>query len=145
MPGDYAPFLLLVGVIVVVGVVIGGWTRERKRREALFAWCAQHGWTYAGVDESLTGRWTGTPFGTGERRRAENVMHGMLGSRRALAFDYSYQTSTTDSKGNRSTTTHRFAVVFPSNAVASWFGFGKAEYFEVDDPTVRAAPAVDFG
>jgi LemA protein len=33
---------------------------------------------------------------------------------------------------------------FPSNAVASWFGFGKAEYFEVDDPAVRAVPTVDF-
>ncbi len=34
---------------------------------------------------------------------------------------------------------------FPSNVVASWFRFGKAEYFEVDDPTVRAVPTVDFG
>jgi LemA protein len=33
---------------------------------------------------------------------------------------------------------------FPSNLVAKAFGFGKEEYFEVEDPAVRAAPAVDF-
>jgi LemA protein len=33
---------------------------------------------------------------------------------------------------------------FPSNLVAKAFGFGKEEYFEVEDPAVRAAPTVDF-
>jgi LemA protein len=34
--------------------------------------------------------------------------------------------------------------VFPSNMVAQMFAFRAAEYFEVDDPAVRAAPAVKF-
>ena len=34
---------------------------------------------------------------------------------------------------------------FPSCIFASTFGFKKAGYFEVDDPSVRAAPKVDFG
>lgn len=34
---------------------------------------------------------------------------------------------------------------FPSNLVASWFGFARAEYFEADDPAVRQAPTVSFG
>ncbi|MBE7701660.1 LemA family protein [Oerskovia sp. Sa1BUA8] len=33
---------------------------------------------------------------------------------------------------------------FPPNVVARMFGFGRAEYFEVDNPAVRAAPRVDF-
>ena len=33
---------------------------------------------------------------------------------------------------------------FPSNLVASMFGFHKAEYFEVEDEAVRSAPTVDF-
>jgi LemA protein len=33
---------------------------------------------------------------------------------------------------------------FPSSVVASMFHFSKAEYFEVDDPAVRAPVAVDF-
>ena len=34
--------------------------------------------------------------------------------------------------------------VFPSNMVAQMFAFRAAEYFEVDDPAVRATPAVKF-
>ena len=33
---------------------------------------------------------------------------------------------------------------FPSNLVASTFGFHKEEYFEVEDEAVRSAPTVDF-
>jgi LemA protein len=33
---------------------------------------------------------------------------------------------------------------FPSSVIASMFNFGKADYFEVDDPAVRAPVAVDF-
>ena len=33
---------------------------------------------------------------------------------------------------------------FPANVVANAFGFTRAEYFEVEDPAVRAAPRVDF-
>jgi LemA protein len=33
----------------------------------------------------------------------------------------------------------------PSNVIASTFKFAKAEYFEVEEAEVRAAPAVDFG
>jgi len=33
---------------------------------------------------------------------------------------------------------------FPSSLIATMFGFGKADYFEVDDPAVRAPVAVDF-
>jgi LemA protein len=34
--------------------------------------------------------------------------------------------------------------VFPSNLVASMFGFQPVEYFEVEEPAVRQAPAVKF-
>ena len=34
---------------------------------------------------------------------------------------------------------------FPANLVANAFGFTRAEYFEVEDAAVRAAPQVDFG
>jgi len=33
---------------------------------------------------------------------------------------------------------------FPSNVIAGMFGFHREEYFEVNDPAVRAAPRVDF-
>lgn len=34
--------------------------------------------------------------------------------------------------------------VFPSNIIASLFGFQKREYFEIEDETQRAAPKVEF-
>jgi LemA protein len=34
---------------------------------------------------------------------------------------------------------------FPANVIASMFGFSRAEYFEAEDPAVRAVPTVDFG
>lgn len=34
---------------------------------------------------------------------------------------------------------------FPPNIIANMFNFTRAEYFEAEDPQVRAAPAVDFG
>ena len=34
---------------------------------------------------------------------------------------------------------------FPSNLIAGWFSFTRAEYFETEDPAVRAVPRVDFG
>ena len=34
---------------------------------------------------------------------------------------------------------------FPSNLIAGAFGFVRAEYFETEDPAVRAVPTVDFG
>ncbi|MGV8977085.1 MAG: LemA family protein [Cellulomonas sp.] len=34
---------------------------------------------------------------------------------------------------------------FPSNLIAGGFGFVRAEYFETEDPAVRAAPQVSFG
>jgi LemA protein len=34
---------------------------------------------------------------------------------------------------------------FPSNFVANYFSFRKAEYFELDDEQDRAVPQVEFG
>lgn len=34
---------------------------------------------------------------------------------------------------------------FPPNIIANMFGFTRAEYFEAEDPAVRAAPRVEFG
>ncbi|QTE29624.1 LemA family protein [Pengzhenrongella sicca] len=34
---------------------------------------------------------------------------------------------------------------FPSNVIAGAFHFARAEYFEIEDPAVRAVPTVEFG
>ncbi len=106
------PFLIIGGVGVVVALIFINAAAARKRREAMFAAAAARGWTFTPERPDLVARWpTGTPFGTGDSRRARDVLSGVIRDREFEAFTYSYETSSTDSKGNRTTTTHRFAVV----------------------------------
>ncbi len=61
--------------------------------------------------QPLIGNWQGTPFDAGDHRQVKNVLTGLFNGHQMVAFDYSYQTHTTDSKGRRTTTTHKFGVV----------------------------------
>ncbi len=106
------PFLIIFAVVAVVVLIFVNAAAARKRREAMFAAAAIRGWTFTPERPDLVQRWTeGAPFGTGDSRRARDVLSGVIKDREFEAFTYSYETSSTDSKGNRTTTTHRFAVV----------------------------------
>lgn len=107
---DLAPLLPWLFGLGVVAVLAAGYLLERKRRDHLMRYALMRGWQYAGENPHLVSRWDGTPFGKGDRRRARNVLTGQEAGRPFTAFDYSYQTHSTDSKGRRTTTTHRFAV-----------------------------------
>lgn len=106
--GPLLPVLLVAGGIAVVAV---GFVLERKRRDRLLQFAVNRGWSYTGEDPSLVDRWPGEPFGRGDHRRARDVLTGTESGRPFTAFEYSYQTHSSDSKGNRSTTTHRWTVV----------------------------------
>jgi hypothetical protein len=99
----------LFGVGVVAALVVG-YVLEQKRRDRLMRWCLNRGWTYVDEDPSLVSRWTGSPFGQGERRKVRNVITGTEKGRPFTAFDYSYETHSSDSNGHRTTSTHRFGV-----------------------------------
>jgi hypothetical protein len=107
---DLVPVLPWLFGLAVVAVLVVGFVLERKRREHLLLFATRRGWRYVGEDRSLAQRFDGTPFGRGDRRRARNVLTGTETGRPFTAFDYSYETHRTDSKGHRSTQTHRFAV-----------------------------------
>jgi hypothetical protein len=104
------PFLLFLGLPVVAWLAYRSWKQEQARHEQLFAWATSNGWSFAVQDDSWCLRWSGTPFGDGENRKARNVISGGHGERSFTAFDYSYETHSTDSKGHTSTTTHSFVV-----------------------------------
>ena len=97
---------MAVGVIVAVQVVAAS-----KRRERLFAAAAMRGWTFTREAPELVHRWSGQPFGRGDNRRARDVLSGTWRGHDFVAFAYSYETSSTDSKGDRTTTTHTFGVL----------------------------------
>jgi len=103
--------LFIIGVVVVAGLAYLAQQRAKKRREAFQAWAASRGFTYTAEDDSLTDRFDGTPFGNGDHRRAQNVVSGQHEGRPIIAFDYSYETHSTDSDGDRTTETHRFNVI----------------------------------
>ncbi len=118
-------------------------------------------------DEVTTARAAATTPGAGpaEQARQENQLTAALGRLFAVAEAYpelrasenfaQLQAELTNTE-DRIAAGRRFynanvrtlntkVESFPSNVVARMFGFGRAEYFEAEDPAVRAAPRVDFG
>ncbi|MFC0627211.1 hypothetical protein [Kribbella deserti] len=110
MQGSY---LLFTAIFLVLVVALGflGHHQAKKRREAFAAFAAYNGWTYLPADPALARQWRGEPFDQGSNRKAINVVTGAFHGRSFVAFDYSYQTRRTDSKGRTSTTTHEYGVV----------------------------------
>ena len=101
--------VLVVGIILIG--VIYNFIAERKRREALCELATRLNLSFdASEDDGIPGR-----FGflkqldQGDNRYATNVISGTYRQYDVLAFDYHYQTYSTDSKGNRTTQHHWFS------------------------------------
>ena len=63
--------------------------RGQHRQHGMAEFAAEIGFYYADSNKELTRRWTGSPFGVGDIRRARNVLTGYQHGRRVVAFDYS--------------------------------------------------------
>lgn len=107
-----APFLIFGVLALGAGIAYYLWQQEQKRRAALASFAAAKGWTFSAADPyGLDERWGGPPFGRGDSRAATNVITGAApGGYPLLAFDYKYVEHSTDSKGNRTSTTYRVVV-----------------------------------
>ncbi|MBI1337790.1 MAG: hypothetical protein GC164_12625 [Phycisphaera sp.] len=107
------PLIFIAFVVLVIVLIVAGQQQQKKRREALSAWAASRGWTYSEAkDRSFDERFEG--FGSlrsGSNRYAYNIITGRLDKRDVLAFDYHYQTTSTDSKGHTTTHHHYFSAV----------------------------------
>lgn len=103
-------WLIVIALVVAAAFAYLRWRFEQRRRAALASFALSKGWLYAASDARLVDAWTGPPFGEGDHRKAVNVLTGTASGMPLTAFDYSYQTHSTDSRGHRSTTTHRYAV-----------------------------------
>ncbi|GAA1554170.1 hypothetical protein GCM10009789_04510 [Kribbella sancticallisti] len=105
--------VLVLLLIVAVGVLVGyvSYVQAKKRREAFAAFAAQQGFGYGPANHALADQWPGSPFRTGDNRRVRNVLSGLYQGRQIVAFDYTYQTHSSNGKGGRRTTTHKFGVV----------------------------------
>ena len=100
----------VVSAAVFAGLAVWGVKRNRKRMSALAQFAASVGWQYIARDDQRAFQWQRPPFNQGYDHRATDVLLGTFASHQVEAFDYSYKEQTTDSKGNTSSTTYRFAV-----------------------------------
>ena len=76
----------------MVAVAVLGYVQAKKRREAMAAFAASRGWTYAVEEPRLVDRFHGAPFGNGFGQRAYNVIYGKHDGRDLVSFDYQYKT-----------------------------------------------------
>jgi hypothetical protein len=108
---QFVIFFAVAALIVVL--IVHGIRQAKRRREELAAWAAGRGLSFSDVqDSSFDDQYREySCLRTGDRRYAYNLMEGLIGSRRVTAFDYHYETSSTDSEGKRSTTDHHFSAV----------------------------------
>jgi hypothetical protein len=115
---DFGPFGLFclfgfLAIALVVAIGIFGYLQAEKRRKALAEWAQNRGLRFsADRDSDMDGRYPS--FGclhSGSDRYAYNISEGPLNGRQLTAFDYHYETYSTDSKGRRTTHHHYFSAV----------------------------------
>jgi hypothetical protein len=112
MPIPFILFFILIGVLIVFGAIHAHKTAQ-ARQAALFAWATENGLSHSlGEDRELEHRFPlHDCLRQGSNRYAENVIEGEIRGRGLCAFDYHYETHSTDSKGRRQTHHHHFSAV----------------------------------
>ncbi|MFK7850297.1 MAG: hypothetical protein AB8D78_04895 [Akkermansiaceae bacterium] len=108
---DPVAIFALFAVAIVVFAVIG-FLKEKKRRQAMEKLAAELGFSYSPKkDRALVSQFSFLDkFGNGRNRYAKNVMSGEVDGRKAMVFDYHYETHSHDSDGKRKTNHHYFTI-----------------------------------
>jgi hypothetical protein len=111
--GEFMPIVIVGVVVLAIAGVIWGAIRAKKRREAMAAFAAQHNLRFTRAkDWAFDERFAEYDcLRRGDDRYAFNRMEGEWAGRTIWAFDYHYETHSTDSKGRRKTTHHYFSAV----------------------------------
>jgi hypothetical protein len=112
MPAWFPFAVAAIVIVLIVGAVLSARARKR-RRMALRAWAGSRNWSYTPEEVStLERRFPAfSCLRRGDHRYGYNVMRGRAGDCEAWAFDYHYETHSTDSNGHSQTTHHRFSAV----------------------------------
>ncbi|MFN2594713.1 MAG: hypothetical protein ABR579_07490 [Actinomycetota bacterium] len=104
-------FIFLIFIAGLVAGLIYAYSRAAKRREALFLWATAHGFEYSRQDQFDLLYLGFHLFSMGDGRGVENVLWGSWMGLPVKAADYWYYDESSDGKGGRSRTYHRFSVV----------------------------------
>jgi len=107
MDGAFALFIV-IGILVVAGLALFGWLAEKKRREAFAALAGRLGLAFdPGRDKALPLRYGFLDaLRQGDNRYAFNILRGDYRGFPVQAFDFHYETHSTNSKGQRQTHHH---------------------------------------
>ena len=105
--------IFILFAALIIGGAIYKYYRGEQRKQELSALAARHGWRFntghdAGMEDRLTAF---TCLQQGSDRYAYNILEGPDGDRQVCGFDYHYETHSTDSKGNRTTSHHYFSAL----------------------------------
>src|SRR5262245_34249344 len=99
-----------VAVLIIAGTIYSA-IAASKRREELFALATRLGLSFSAANDTFLPTRYGflNKLGQGSNRYAYNVLGGVYKEQKVLAFDYHYETHSTDSKGRRQTHHHHFS------------------------------------
>lgn len=105
-------WIFVLMAIVIGALAIHSYYRNQQRKNELLALAARHGWRFQpGHDTGMDSRFGAFAcLQTGDARYAYNVLEGTYEKRSICAFDYHYETYSTDSKGKRQTHHHQFSA-----------------------------------
>ncbi|MEM1158404.1 MAG: hypothetical protein AAGH72_09120 [Verrucomicrobiota bacterium] len=130
-----SPILMFIGLAaLVIGCGVWVWLAEKKRRAALAELARTLGLSFSAEKDRALARQLNFLDKTrsGSNRYCTNVMRGRYQSHDILAFDYHYETHSTNSKGQRRTHHHWLSFVtlllpksFPELTVAPEGFFSK--------------------
>ncbi|MFN4261549.1 MAG: hypothetical protein ACK4RK_19880 [Gemmataceae bacterium] len=103
---------VIIAVLVIAFAIYGHFQAE-KRKHDLRAWAEARGWEFQDYhDHDMERRYARFAcLQKGSQRYAYNIMCGQDRQFPIVAFDYHYETYSTDSKGRRRTHHHHFSAV----------------------------------
>ncbi|MEW6236371.1 MAG: hypothetical protein AB1656_13370 [Candidatus Omnitrophota bacterium] len=105
-------FIVLLVLFAIVFLAIMGFIQAQKRKKELMEWAQSNGLRFhPDNDHAMDNRYNSfSCLQEGSHRYAYNIMEGEWKQRGLCAFDYHYETYSTDSKGNRETHHHYFSA-----------------------------------
>ncbi|MEW6742277.1 MAG: hypothetical protein AB1486_05920 [Planctomycetota bacterium] len=137
------PLLIIAVIAIIIVVALVNQAKAKKRRDAMQTLAERLGLGFdPGKDRELAQRYAFLDkLRSGSDRYAFNVLSGTYQGHAVLAFDYHYETHSTDSKGHRQTHHHYFSffilrlpIPFPELAIGKESFFSKvAQAFGYDD------------
>ncbi|OGV69709.1 MAG: hypothetical protein A2283_17265 [Lentisphaerae bacterium RIFOXYA12_FULL_48_11] len=147
MQTDFIPFIIIIILIIVFGII--GYTANRRRREAFKALATRLGLSFNESKNYVFATKYAflNKLAQGSNRYMFNTLCGKYKNQQVLASDYHYETHSTDSKGRRKTHHHYFSlltldlpVTFPEITITREGIFSKiAQAFGYDDIDFESA------